>query len=99
MNNADKNVKMYACRNATNNSNKLNRVELTTLIELTSSQWLMLYCAATTTSPRMPSNTKWPATMLASRRTLKIACLMHNPRTSIAKIGSFSHTNHQGKSM
>ena len=54
MNNADKNVKMYACKKATNNSSKLSAVAPNTLAGITPNQFcdlLRMLCSITEVAP------------------------------------------------
>ena len=69
MNRADKNVKIYACRNATNSSSKLNAVAPRIVAGATPQIKGLVHAAAINAT--RTANTRCPASMFASKRTAK----------------------------
>src|SRR4051812_46108519 len=82
MNSVVKNVKMYACRNATNNSKQLKAVQPSTTTTLIGPHNTQPAAAAKGTMLTNAASTKWPASMFANNRTHKLNGLMNDPSTS-----------------
>ena len=80
INSADKKVKIYACRNATNNSKSVIAAEPKTLANVTPNQATSISFADKIMKLKITASTKWPPNMFAKRRTANTAWRITRPK-------------------